>query len=267
MLIDTHCHLDYADFDGEHEPLLQRAREAGVEMMINPGLDVESSRDAIHLANKFESIYAAVGVHPNDGESWNADSLDEIRELAQISKVVAIGEIGLDYYRDAVPKAMQIDILDKQLRLANEMTMPVILHNRNANEDLMQILRDWHAELVTNNSLLAERPGVLHSFSGDRKMAEEALSLNFKIGLNGPVTFRNAIELQELVETLPLEGLLLETDSPFLSPHPHRGKRNEPSRLTLVAEKVGQLLGKSFEEVAEVTSKNALELFAMEVLA
>lgn len=264
MLVDTHCHLDYPDFDGQREEVLARAEAEGVHIVLNPGTNLASSRKAVELAERFEGVYAAVGVHPNDSEDWSRDSLEDLAKLADHPKVVAIGEIGLDYYRDKAPREKQRRIFLNQLGLAVELMVPVIIHNRDADEDLMQILSDWQFSLDAEASPLADRPGVLHSFSGDHAIIDMAEEHNFSIGLTGPITFRNAPELQKMATEIPLEKLLVETDSPFLSPHPLRGKRNEPARVKIIAEKMAELIDVSFEKLAEVTTANALSLFKLE---
>lgn len=266
MLIDTHCHLDSPDYDGQREELLARAEEVGVLAVINPGTDFASSQKAVDLARRFEAVYAAVGIHPNYGEDWDVDSVQQLAELAQNPKVVAIGEIGLDYYRDRTPREKQMQILLDQLDLAADLGLPVIIHNREAGKDLMPVLSAWQSNLVAQDSPLADAPGVLHSFSADLALAEKALAHNFRIGFTGPITFRNAPELQALAAELPLESLLVETDGPYLSPHPHRGRRNEPGRVKIIAEKLAELKKMTFDRLAEVTTANALSLFNMEVV-
>lgn len=261
MLIDSHCHLDWNAFDEDRDAVLVRAQQGGVEKLINPGVDLESSAQIIKLAEAHEAVFAAVGVHPNDSNKWNEESLQTLAELAAHSKVVAIGEIGLDYHWDTAAKDVQFRALEAQLELAAQLEKPVILHNRESNEDLTAKLLEWQRGLEQNGSPLATRPGVFHSFSGDQVMAEKVLAANFFISLTGPITFKNAKDLQTLAAKLPLDRLLVETDSPFLSPHPERGQRNEPAKVKLVAEKLAELLGCSFDEVASATSANAQQLF------
>lgn len=261
MLVDTHCHLDFNSFDEDRDQVLTRSWEAGLDKILNPGIDLTSSRAAVKLAESYERVYAAIGVHPNEALSWNGDSLADLRELAENPKVVAIGEIGLDYYRDRSPVDLQKHILREQLRLASELNLPVIIHNRNATHDVLEILGDWQAELASAGSPLAERPGVLHSYSDTEKPALQAISMHFYIGLTGPVTFRNAPELQQVVASLPLDHLLVETDAPFLAPHPHRGKRNEPAYVQLVAKKIADLHRMDFSGVSRITTANAARLF------
>lgn len=261
MLVDTHCHLDFNRFDSDRDQVISRARESGLERMLNPGINLGSSRAVVNLSEKYAEVYAAVGVHPNDGLSWDSRTLRRLRELSNHPKIVAVGEIGLDFYRDRTPKELQIRIFIKQLELAAELTLPVIIHSRDAMAEVLEILTDWHKGLVNSHSVLADRPGVLHSFSGDEKFAEQTRMLNFFIGITGPVTFRNAKDLQDLVIRLPLQDLLIETDAPFLTPHPRRGKRNEPSNVKLVAEKIAELHQEAYNTVTEITTANATRLF------
>jgi TatD DNase family protein len=261
VLTDTHCHLDFDWFDDDRAQVIERAREADIQKLLNPGISVQSSQIAIHLADTFREVYAAVGVHPNDGSSWDSDSLSRIRELSSHPKVIAIGEIGLDYYRKRTPPELQRRIFLEQLELAAELSLPVVIHSREAMGDMLNILSEWHAGLEINQPGLAKFPGVLHSFSGNAAEAETVCSLNFLVGITGPVTFQKAVELQDLVIRLPLRSLLIETDAPFLTPHPYRGKRNEPARVKLVAEKVAELRQESYTTITETTAENAAKLF------
>jgi TatD DNase family protein len=261
VLIDTHCHLDSEVFDTDRDEVLARATEAGVTALLNPGTNLQTSASAVQSAEKYENLFAAVGMHPNDSTQWGAESAGELSELARHPKVVAIGEIGLDYYWDKAPKNIQQQVLQEQLALAAELELPVIVHNREAGADVLKMLMDWQADLVLAGSSLAERPGVLHSFSGDRATAESAVAAHFLIGLTGPLTFKNAKELQEIAADLPLENLLVETDSPYLSPHPQRGQRNEPAKVRLVAEKLAELKDLPFSDVAAASTANARRLF------
>lgn len=271
MLTDTHCHLDFPTFDPDRSEVLERAAEAGLTRLLVPGLTVDSSRRVIALAGTHPQLYAAVGVHPTEAGGWNADSIRLLQTLAVApgSKVVAIGEIGLDYYWEAAPHALQQAVLKEQLELARELGLPVILHLREARgagredcaRDLLFLLRAWVEQLGKGTHARSRLPGVLHSFSGSLQTAREALALGFFIGITGPVTFENARERQALVRELPLERLLLETDAPFLAPHPQRGRRNEPAYIRLIADKIALLHTCSLEQVARVTSENAHRLF------
>lgn len=258
---DTHCHLDITTFDADRQMVLTRARQAGLIRILNPGLDLESSRAAVRLAQQVPEVYAAVGVHPNSALTWDDDTYRALQSLAQEPKVVAIGEIGLDYYRKRAPVDLQKRIFKCQLDLAAELGLPVVIHNRQATGDVLDILAGWQADLVKSGSDLARRPGVLHSFSGVLEDAHAAVAKHFRIGITGPVTFKNAPDLQEVVQHLALDHLLIETDAPFLAPHPYRGRRNEPAYVRYVASKIGELQGEAVEMVARRTTENAHQLF------
>jgi TatD DNase family protein len=259
---DTHCHLDFDRFSEDRPQVLERAWKAGLVWILNPGIDLHTNQAAIQLANAYpQQISASVGIHPNFGQPWTADILPTLREQASQPVVVAIGEIGLDYYRQHTPFDQQRRMFEAQLTLAQEMALPVILHNRDSSQDLVQILKSWHQGLVETKHPLAERPGVFHSFSADQNTATAALEMNFYIGISGPVTFNNAVERKAITRNLPLDRLLLETDAPYLTPHPHRGKRNEPAYIPLIAEEIARLHQTSPNQVAEVTYTNACRLF------
>jgi TatD DNase family protein len=260
-LVDTHCHLNLDAFQDDLQTVLDRASEQGIQRILVPGIDIETSRTAIALAEQHSNIFAAVGVHPNDALSWNHESYEILKELADHSKVVAVGEIGLDYYRDHAPHSLQQDILQQQLRLALECGLPVVLHNRAALHDLCPAIYAWQNALEQNGSPLAKRPGVLHSYDGDLETALSAASQHFFIGISGPVTFRNAPDRQQVVAGLPIEKMVLETDAPFLAPHPRRGRRNEPAYVSLIAEKVAELHNLSLSTLSQLTTDNAGQLF------
>lgn len=261
-LTDTHCHLNLNIFQDCLDPVLARAWEGGIGRILIPGIDIESSRAAVALAERHENLYAAVGVHPGDASTWQSGTLDSLRELAQHPKVVAIGEIGLDYYRDKAPRSQQRDVFRAQLVLAAEIGLPVIIHNRESMDDLWADLSEWHAHLSQHSSMLAEHPGVLHSYDDTLEMAQRAIASGFFIGVSGPVTFKNAVAHQNLVSALPLEHLLIETDTPFLTPHPYRGRwPNEPAYVRYVAEKIAELHHKPLDTVTQITWNNATQLF------
>lgn len=261
MLTDTHCHLDFNQFDQDRDQVISRAKAVGINRLLNPGINLESSRTATLLADKYPEVFAAVGVHPNDGDSWKYDSVSALRTLADHPKVVAIGEIGLDYYRDRTPRKSQVEIFKAQLNLAADLNLPVVIHCREAMEDILAILTDWQNHLKRTGSPLTNRPGVLHSFSGNQSEVDRVLKLNFLIGITGPVTFEKATDLQVLVKKLPEKAILVETDSPFLTPHPYRGKRNEPARVKLVADKISDLRKEVYNTLANSTTENARRLF------
>ncbi len=261
-LSDTHCHLNLKTaFQEDFDAVLSRAWEAGLDRILIPGMDLASSRLAVQLAESDERIYAAVGVHPNEASTWDASTLPEIATLAHHPKVVAIGEIGLDYYRDFAPPELQIGILTQQLELAASLRLPVILHNRNSLQDLWPIMAEWCTGLARSNSPLQARPGVFHAFAEDLPTACKLLEESFLLGIGGPVTFKNAQDRQSVVNGLPLSAILLETDAPYLAPQPHRGRRNEPAYVALVAEKIASLKQLSVSQVMEMTSSNANRLF------
>jgi TatD DNase family protein len=261
-LTDTHCHLNLNIFQDRLEAVLERAGERGIERILVPGIDVETSRAAAALAERYDQLYAAVGVHPGDASTWNEGTLAELRVLARHPKVVAVGEIGLDYYRDRSPRPLQRQVFKDQLELAAELGLPVVIHNRESIDDVWSELSEWQERLARSGSTLAERPGVLHSFDGTLETARQAIEKGFFIGISGPVTFKNASERQELVSALPLNHLFVETDAPFLTPHPYRGQwPNEPAYVYYVAEKIAEMHGLPYETVTRATWENAAKVF------
>ena len=275
MLTDTHCHLDFNKYDQDRDVVIQRAIEAGVTHILIPALELESSRAAIKLAESHPNLFAAVGFHPTDLDTWSESSIENLRNLvASVDKIVAIGEIGLDYYwvKEPDKRTQQHEVLRQQLKLAQEVNKPVVIHMREENDDwfgqasidLLEILREWHNELRTESHPLAERPGVLHSYNGNLETARKAIALNFYIGVTGPVTYKNAEEKRNIIKQLPLDKLLIETDAPFLTPVPHRGKRNEPAFVAYIADKIAEIHMKTREQVAEITAANAARLFGWE---
>jgi TatD DNase family protein len=262
VLSDTHCHLYFDLFDEDREEVIVRAWENGVKKILLPGIDLSSSHQAVEFANQHANLFAAVGVHPNDGATWNVHTLNELSDLCRHPKVVAIGEIGLDYYRQHSTPELQKEILHAQLDLAVQSGKPVILHNRQSTDDLIQILSEWVSGLKTSHHPLADRPGVVHSFQGDLAEANRLIEMNFFLGISGPITYKNSKPLQIVIRELPLDYLLLETDAPFLSPHPYRGKRNEPANIPIIAEMLANIKEKPFAEIAEQTENNAKTLFA-----
>jgi TatD DNase family protein len=257
-LVDTHCHLAMDVFQDDVEQVLEYARDAGITRILVPGTDIQSSKLAIQLTERFPEVYAAVGVHPHAASTWQAGSVDGLLSLAQHPKVVAIGEIGLDFYRNLSPRADQIACFREQLAIAGEAGLPVIVHNRESIEDILDILLPWVDSLENARS---HRPGVLHAFSADEESARLAVELGFYLGIAGPVTYKKAEELRTLVYNLPIERLLVETDSPYLSPEPKRGKRNEPANIQWIVAKVASVRGQDLETVARITTGNAETLF------
>ena len=265
-LVDTHCHLNLSEFDADRPQVIERARNCGITRILVPGIDIGTCESALKLASEHPEIFVAVGVHPNSGMTWVEHTLTELRNLAGQNKVVAIGEIGLDYYREFTTPKVQRRIFVEQLELAAELKLPVIVHNRNAIEDIVAILKEWCNGIQKNASKLLRFPGVMHSFSANTAVANTILELNFKIGVTGPVTFKNAADLRAVVALMPLECLLIETDAPFLTPHPYRGQRNEPANVRIVAEKIAEIKQISFEQVVEVTTRSANQLFDWRVV-
>ena len=265
-LVDSHCHLDLQQFDADLTVVVANARAAGVKLIVNPGIDLDTCRRALTLADAIPELYVAVGIHPNSADHFDAATPDALRRLAAHPKVVAIGEIGLDFYWDTVAPAVQQQAFLRQLDLAAELGLPVIIHSRDANDAVAEVLRTWVAGAAFKNSRLAQRPfaGVLHAFSGGLALAEEAYAWNFVLGLGGPVTYRNARDLHTLTPALRLDRLLLETDAPYLTPHPHRGQRNEPAYVELVCAQVAQLCGVTPEAVAAATTATALRFYGLE---
>lgn len=251
MFVDTHAHLDFDSFNEDREVVIQRAIQNQVLAIITIGTDLKSSKNAVLLAEKYASIYAAVGIHPSDCAEAEDNDFEEIRELAKHEKVVAIGEVGLDYYRMHAEKDKQKDTFGRQIKLARELKLPLIIHNRDAHEDVYNMIISEKA---------TEVGGVFHSFTGDEKFLENILLTNFHISFTGAITYKNN-DSEALIANVPLERLLLETDSPFLSPIPLRGKRNEPSLIVHTAKRIAEIRGITIDQLAEVTSENAGALF------
>lgn len=265
-LVDSHCHIDLSQFDADRAAIVDRARAAGVKLIVNPGIDLDHCRRALALADAIPELYVAVGIHPNSADQFDAATPDALRELAQLPKVVAIGEIGLDFYWNTVAPAVQEEAFVRQLDLAADLGLPVIIHSREANAAVAALLRTWVASAAFQHSQLAQRPfaGVLHAFSGDLALAEAAYNWNFVLGLGGPVTYRNARDLHALTPRLRLDRLMLETDAPYLTPHPHRGQRNEPAHVALVCAQVAHLCGLTPAAVAAQTTATALRFYGLE---
>jgi TatD DNase family protein len=270
VLTDTHCHLDFEKFDADRQEVLSRAWDAGLQRILIPGLDLRSSLRAVKMAESHPNLFAAIGVHPGDSLTWDGQTISALRELSISQKVVGIGEIGLDYFWDAAPHEHQQKVLKEQLALAEELELPVVIHLRekgddlegDCSRDLLHLLEDWIKKLSAGMNPLVGRPGVLHSFSGSLELARKAVDMKFYIGVTGPVTYKNAIARIEVVANLPLDKILIETDSPFLSPVPTRGKRNEPAYVTFIADKIAEIHSTTREQVAGITSSNAARLFS-----
>lgn len=252
LLFDTHAHLDAEQFQEDQEEVIRRARENGVKRIVNVGFNRETIPTTLKLANQYDFIYAAVGWHPQDAKDMREEDLGWLRELCRHEKVVAIGEIGLDYYWDTSPKDVQQMVFRRQIRLAKELKLPIIIHDREAHQDILDILREEKAE---------EIGGVMHCFSGSLEMAQQCIDMNFYISFGGPVTFKNAKKPKEIVKQIPLDRLLIETDCPYLTPEPYRGKRNETGYVRYVAQVIAELRGMDPIELAEITYQNAIKLF------
>jgi len=253
-LIDTHAHLDNQKFKDDLPEVLRRADEAGISHIITIGCDLESSRQSCTLAATHQPLYAAVGVHPHEAASVNPESLEELRQLAGRDKVVAIGEIGLDYYRDHCPRDIQRQAFRSQLELARELGLPVIIHDRDAHDDVLEILRQAKAE---------EIGGVLHCFSGNAELAQACMDMGFFISFAGPLTYPRNEELRAVARSIPTEYLLVETDAPYLAPQKFRGKRNEPAHMRQTAEKLAELKGVSVDDLSRITRLNSVRLFGV----
>jgi TatD DNase family protein len=253
MLIDSHAHLEMKEFDSDRQQVIERAKLAGVDYIVTVGTNLTLSRKALSLARQYKNIYATVGIHPHDVSRVSDKTFDELRELAHDPKIVAYGEIGLDFFRNISPREKQTEMFGKQLELASELALPVIIHDRDAHGETLQ--------MVKASPL---RRGVFHCFSGDYNMAKQCLDLGFYISIPGVVTFDKSKTLQDVVRRVPLDFLLLETDCPYLTPVPHRGQRNEPSFIVHTAKKVADIKNLPQEEVGRIASHNAQELFCLE---
>jgi TatD DNase family protein len=254
MLIDTHAHLEMREFNGDRDDVINRAKAAGVEYIVTIGTTVESSRDAVLLADRHDCVYAAVGIHPHEAKDVLHPAYEILRHLARHKKVVAYGEVGLDYYYEHTQRTVQQRKFRDMLREAKELGLPVIVHDRDAHEDTLRILKEeWDPEFG----------GVMHCFSGDAEYAKHVLDLGFYISIAGPVTFPKAEKLRATVKQIPIEQMLIETDAPYLAPQAYRGKRNEPAYVRLTAEEIARVKGLSFDDVARITSFNAMRLFGI----
>ena len=250
MLVDSHAHLEDEKYDKDREEIIEECKK-DLTFLINVGSNLLTSKQSIELAHNYDFIYASVGIHPHDAQR-EFDKVEEIERLALQEKVVAIGEIGLDYYYDDPPKEFQKEIFIKQIRLAKKLNLPIIIHDRDAHGDILDILKqEWTKDLR----------GVFHSYSGSVEMAFQVIEMNFYISLGGPVTFKNAKKPKEVAKAVPIEKLLIETDSPYLTPEPYRGKRNTPVYVKFVAKKIAELREMPYEEVCRITAENAIKLF------
>jgi TatD DNase family protein len=252
VIIDTHAHLQDPQLLGNLDSILLRAKEAQLEKIICVGYDLLSSQQAVQLARKYKQIHAAVGVHPHDSQTLTSEVLGKIRDLAKDSKVVAIGEIGLDYYRDLSPRDKQKEAFIEQIKLAHEIGKPIIIHDREANQDVIDIVKKYKA---------GKNGGIMHCFSGNLPLALESIKEGFYISFAGPLTYKNAKRAQEVVVKIPQNRLLVETDCPYLTPEPLRGKLNEPAHVRFVVQKMAELRQQHPDEIAYLTGRNAREVY------
>jgi TatD DNase family protein len=263
-LIDTHCHLTDPAFEQDLGQVIERAMAAGIEKIIIPSVNLETSRRAVELANKFPQLFAAIGVHPEECDSFSDQEAAQLEDLAREKKVVAIGEIGLDFHYPPFDESLQQLVLERMLSLAASVKKPVLLHSRDAMGILLERLNVWKQELSAKGTLeLNEAPGILHAFEGTPAQAQEAIALDFALGLGGPITYKNSIVKKQIAANTPLDHLVLETDSPYLPPHPYRGQRNEPAHILEIAEKVSQIKQRSVEEIALQTGKTGSRILKL----
>ncbi|HOF04537.1 MAG TPA: TatD family hydrolase [Syntrophales bacterium] len=253
MFIDSHAHLEMRDFDRDREEVIRRATAAGVDYVVTVGTNLRECRKAVEIARTHPAVYAAVGIHPHDVRGIDAETYDVLKALARNEAVVAYGEIGLDFFRNLSPPEMQLRCFEEQLEVAAALGLPVIIHDREAHEDTVAVLKKRQGTTG----------GVIHCFSGDTAMAMTCLEMGFYISIAGPVTYARSDRLWEVVRQVPLDRMLIETDAPYLTPHPRRGRRNEPACVVLTAEKIAALKGLSLDEVGRVTARNARQLFGI----
>ncbi|NLO20968.1 MAG: TatD family hydrolase [Syntrophomonadaceae bacterium] len=255
MLIDSHAHLQDREFKNDLDQVLARATGAGVEKIVCIGFDYLASRQAVELAQRHKNIFATVGIHPHDAKTLDEQTLESLYNLALKPGVVAIGEIGLDYYRNLSPLEQQKKAFVEQIKMAQELGKPVVIHDRDAHQDVLEIIKKERAGV---------NGGIMHCYSGHTPLALELIKEGFYISFAGPLTFKNAKKSHEVAQKIPLDRILVETDCPYLSPEPYRGKRNEPARVKLVAQKLAELRGLSLEEIARITSTNARNVLGMD---
>jgi len=255
MLIDSHAHLEMPEFRRDLEAVIQRAKESGVGYIFTVGTEKKDWMRALEIAHSYPSIYAILGIHPHNAKEIDDQTYPTLRHLCRNEKVKAYGEIGLDFYRNLSPRDVQLKRFREQIELAKELRLPIVVHDREAHQETLEILKSEKAD---------ECGGIIHCFSGDYEMAKECIDMGFYISIPGSITFKNAEKFREIIQRLPLESLLVETDAPFLAPVPFRGKRNEPSYVRYTAQKVAEIKKVSFEKVAELTTENALRVFKLE---
>ncbi len=254
-IFDTHTHLNDADLFDNSAELIQRAQDAGVVRMLVPGYDQESSRRAMELANRFPGVYAAVGIHPHDAKTATEKDFTDLEDWASDPKVVAIGEIGLDYHYDNSPRDVQAEVFRRQMEIAKQKGLPIVIHDREAHADVMALVKEA-------SPLIAG--GIMHSYSGSVEMAMECIKLGFYLSFSGPLTFKNAKKPREVAAALPLDRLLVETDAPYLTPEPYRGKQNEPANVRLVLDKLIEIRDETPDDIARAVYHNALRVFQLQ---
>ncbi|OQY27607.1 MAG: hydrolase TatD [Candidatus Cloacimonetes bacterium 4572_55] len=252
MLFDTHTHVNHEKYDLDREDTIQRAFDNRVDRLVEVGFDLPSSEAAVTLARRYPKIYCAIGVHPHDAKTWTPTHLDRLAELAEDENSVAVGEIGLDYHYDLSPRDTQQEVFRTQIRLAQKMDLPIVIHDRDAHEDVMRVLKEENARNV-----------LLHCFSGDLEMAKIALKRGYMLAFGGSLTFKKSVA-PDILAHIPLSEIVIETDCPYLTPAPYRGKRNEPSHILYVAKKVAEVKNVSLQEVEETTYRNASRFFRIE---
>ncbi len=252
MWIDSHAHLEMKEFDPDRPQVIERAIAGGIDGIITIGTDLESSRKALALAKTYQKIWATVGFHPHDAASFHPETLPQLAKLTKDPLVVAVGEIGLDFFRNLSPPTRQKETFRHLIHLARTVALPIIIHDREAHEEVLTILREEKAEEVG---------GIFHCFSGDWEMARQCLDMNFFLSITGAVTYKKGSVLEEVIRRAPIESLLLETDAPYLAPHPFRGKRNEPAHLVHTAEHVARLRGLALSELSQAVLQNTYRAF------
>jgi TatD DNase family protein len=255
MLIDSHAHLGMQQFDRDRYEVIRRAIDAEVDLIFTVGTDIRDCRRAIEIARGNERVFAIIGIHPHNAKDVDEGTFTDLRTLSQDGKVKAIGEIGLDFFRNLSPKDVQMARFRQQIDLAKELGLPIVVHARNAQKEVLTIMREEEA---------GEIGGVFHCFSGDYDMARSCIDLGFSLSIPGTITFKNSSELREVIKRIPLDQILVETDCPFLTPMPFRGKRNEPAYVKITALKLAEVKGLPFDEVARITSKNAKRVFRLD---
>ena len=261
-LTDTHCHLNFPEFDVDRIHLLDEFKLHGIQRILVPSVDINSSAQVMTLCHKYPDVlFPALGIHPNHSNHLQGNELDELAGQISDPSVRAVGEVGLDFYRDWSPKDTQISVFSKMLDLASEFNLPICIHNRKADDVLLPMLENWVARLAANKSNLLANPGVFHAFDGSPRVAKWAVTHHFKLGICGNITYQNAIQIRDTIKSIDIGHLLLETDSPYLTPEPKRGQRNDPRNLILIAQTLSEVTGRALDDVIKITSINAAKLF------